>query len=267
MTLTAPLPETDTHADEAAAILATNRRRRKIRKWIAIGSIPLVLAGVAVSGKILSMYAFAHQSISSHVMGDHAGSLTAARGLEFANVFEEFRAPYNVGTALAMTNDLDGAKVTLEEAIALASGLDVCAPMINLALVLERQGDAAIQSPAPDAAYPLYEEALNVRADTPAECETEEAQQQSPDPNRDMAGTLNDLEERLREKLQPPPSGGGGGDDDEQDPNQNPEEQEDNGPSQEQLDELQDQLDQGAAERQERDQGDESGGGGADKPW
>ena len=57
-------------ADAAAALLASNRRRRSIRRWVAIGTLPLTLAALLFVGKMLSMYAYAHQSITSYVIGD-----------------------------------------------------------------------------------------------------------------------------------------------------------------------------------------------------
>src|SRR5690606_3029043 len=45
-----------TRADAAAALLAANRRRRSIRRWIAIGTLPLTLAALLFAGKLLSMY-------------------------------------------------------------------------------------------------------------------------------------------------------------------------------------------------------------------
>ena len=140
----------------AAQLLASNRRRRSIRKWIAIGSIPLVLVSLFFVGKILSMYAFAHQAISAYVVDDYAGSEAAAEGQEFLNWFEPYKAPFNVGTALAGAEQLPEARAKLEESLALATGLEVCGVRINLALVLERMGDAARADGDGTAAAELY---------------------------------------------------------------------------------------------------------------
>ncbi len=60
--------------NEAAALLRSNRRRRRIRRWVAIGTIPLTLVALLFVGKLLSMYAFAHQAITAYVVDDFAGS-------------------------------------------------------------------------------------------------------------------------------------------------------------------------------------------------
>jgi len=251
--------------DAAAALIAANRRRRSIRRWIILGTLPLTLAALLFVGKLLSMYGFAHQAISTYVVGDYSGSTAAAQGQEFLNWFEPYKAPYNVGTALAGADELDSARAELEEALPLASGLEVCAVRVNLALVIERQGDAARDDGDGPAAVQLYGEALQITAETPEECSSDEADEQSPDPDRSMSDTLEDLGDRLQEKQQQS----------EQEPQQNPDEGDGEGeeqeqpqqPDQDQLDELQDKLQQGEEERQQ-DQGDDEGpGGGTDKPW
>lgn len=254
---------TPTHTDAAAALLATNRRRRSIRRWLLIGTLPITLAALLFVGKLLSMYGFAHQAISTYVVGDYAGSKSAAQGQEFLNWFEPYKAPYNVGTALAGAEELDGARVKLEEALPLAAGLEVCAVRVNLALVIERQGDAARSDGDGPGAAQLYGEALQVTAETPEECDSDEADSQSPDPDRDMSDTLNELENRLQEKQQqsdqdqqPNPDGDEG--EDQEQPQQ---------PDQDKLDELQEKLEQGAEERQQNQGGEDGPGGGTDKPW
>lgn len=257
-----PIPSS---TDAATALLVANRRRRRIRRWVVIGTLPLTLAALLFVGKLLSMYAFAHQAITSYVVDDYSGSAAAAEGQEFLNWFEPFKAPYNVGTALAGSEDLDGARGKLEEALTLASGLEVCAVRVNLAIVIERQGDAALVEGDGVGAAALYGEALLVAAETPEECSSEAADEQSPDPDRSMSDTLDDLEDRLQEKQQqsqqqdeqPTPPEGEHGEDEQ--PTQ---------PDQDKLDEIEDKLNQGAEEREQSQRGDEDGqGSGTDKPW
>lgn len=245
------------HDDAAAALLRSNRRRRRIRRWSAIGTLPLTLAALLLVGKLLSMYAFAHQSITSYVVDDFAGSEAAARGQEFFNAFEPYKAPYNVGTALAGAEELPEAKAKLEEALDLATGLEVCAVRVNLALVVERMGDAARADGDGAAAAELYGEALTITVETPEECHSEEAQQQSPDPERDMSDSLDDAEDRLKQKQQ---------EQQEQQPQEQDGEEQKPQPSEDKLEDLQDKLEQGTQERDQQ-QGDDPGGSGTDKPW
>ncbi|WP_261812679.1 hypothetical protein [Microbacterium aurugineum] len=242
--------------DAAAALLRSNRRRRRVRRWVAIGTLPLTLAALFFVGKLLSMYAFAHQAITAYVVDDFAGSEAAARGQSFLNWFEPYKAPFNIGTALGAAEQLPQARAELEEALRLATGLEVCGVRINLALVVERMGDAARAGGDGATAAQLYGEALAITAETPEECHSEEAQEQSSDPQRDMSDTLDSTEDRLKQKQQ------------EQDQQQPPPPQpnEDEQPSEDKLQDLQDKLEQGT---QERDQqlGEDPGGSGTEKPW
>lgn len=259
-------PSNPTPADAAAALLAANRRRRSIRRWVAIGTLPLTLAALLFVGKLLSMYAFAHQSISSFVTGGYAESESAARGQDFLNWFEQFKAPYNIGTALAGAEKLPQARTELERALPLAQGLDVCYVRINLSLVVERQGDAAQAKGDAAKAAQFYGEALQITAETPKECSSDEAQNQSPDQNRDMKDTLDQNQQRQQEKQQQSqqdPQQNEGGEGGEQEEPQQPQ------PSQSDLDEIEKKLNQGQQEREDElgGQGDEGGSGGTDKPW
>ncbi|WP_341936045.1 hypothetical protein MRBLWO14_001729 [Microbacterium sp. LWO14-1.2] len=253
--MTAVTAPDDVRADAASALLASNRRRRRIRRWIAICSLPLTLVALLFVGKLLSMYAFAHQSISAYVADDYAGSEASAHGQEFLNWFEPYKAPFNVGTALAGAEQLPEARAKLEEALDLATGLEVCGVRINLAIVIERMGDAARADGDGPGAAQLYAEALTVTTEMPAECDSEEAQQQSSDPNRDMQQSKDDLEDRLKQKQQ------------EQQPEEQEQPQEEEPqPSEDKLEELKDKLEQGTQERDQQ-QGDDGGGSGTDKPW
>ncbi|BDZ39854.1 hypothetical protein [Microbacterium suwonense] len=254
---------TPTPADAAAALLAANRRRRSIRRWVAIGTLPLTLAALLLVGKLLSMYAFAHQSISAFVSAGYAESESAARGQDVVNWFEPFKAPYNIGTALAGAEKLPEARAELERALPLAEGLEVCYVRINLSLVIERQGDAAQADGDAARATELYGEALQITVETPDECSSSDAQDQSPDPDRDMSDTLDENQQRQQEKQQQS----------QQDPDQNPQPEPDDStqqdqPSQSDLDDIEKKLNEGAQEREDQLRGDDEGTGvGTDKPW
>ncbi|WP_236610936.1 hypothetical protein [Microbacterium sp. UCD-TDU] len=243
-------------SNEAAALLRSNRRRRRIRRWVAIGTIPLTLAALLFVGKLLSMYAFAHQSITAYVVDDFAGSEASARGQEFLNWFEPYKAPFNVGTALGGAEQLPEARTQLEEALDLATGLEVCGVRINLALVVERMGDAARADGDGAGAAELYGEALTITIETPEACRSKQAQLQSPDPQRDMADSLDGTADRLKQKQQE--------EEQQQQPQPQPGEKEQ--PSEDKLKGLQDKLEQGTQERDQQ-QGDDQGGSGTEKPW
>lgn len=235
-------------------------RRRQARLWIAIASIPVVLLALALVGKWLSMYVFAQGAIAAHVQEDGPAGVERVEGLEPFNWFEEWKAPYDKGVALADADRLADARASLEQALGLATGLDVCPVRTNLGLVIERMGDQA-RAADPNWAKQLYGEALTITLETPKECRSDEARDESPDPSRDPDQELDDTEQRLREKMQDPP---------QQDPppEQDPEEQE---PQDDvALGDIEERLQEGQRQRDEQQrQGEEDGGAGSgvEKPW
>lgn len=240
---------------DAAAVLGRNRRRRRARLWIAVGTLPLTLAALALVVKLLSMVVFAQVAVTAYAAGDPAGTAQAARGQDWANWFEPYKAHYNAGVGLAASGALGEARTEFERALDLAEGLDACAVRFNLALTIEWIGDAADSSGDAAGAATAYTEALETITGMPDECRTPEADEASPDPDRTLADDADESERRLREKLQPPPPTGGEGEGDQP------------GPSESDLDELQRQLQEGT---QDRDALDDDGGGGGpevDKPW
>lgn len=249
---------------DGAALLEANRRRARRRRVLLAIALPIALVALILPVKIVSMYAFAHRAITAHVAGDHAGSTTAAHGQEPLNVFEPYKAPYNVGVGLAMSGDLPGARAQFESALALnPPPLESCAVYINLGITIERQGDAARAAGDEAAAEKHFADALGVVADTPEDCRSEEADEQSPDDQRSAGQSLGDLEDRLKDKQQPDPET-----EPSPQPSEDPDQADENQPSDEQLDRLEDQLNEGDGERQRyRDDGDGDDAGGAEKPW
>ncbi|WP_439901692.1 hypothetical protein [Microbacterium azadirachtae] len=253
---------------DARALLAANRRRLLVRRWIAGASLPLILVALLFVGKLVSLYAFAYQSITAYVAGDYTGSVSAAENLNPANWFEPYKAPFDQGVGLAESGKLAAGQKKFEESLRLAHGLEVCAVRFNLALVLEREGDAAADAQDHATALEFYAEALQVNAERPKECDSKEAQQQSPDPQRDMSQSNTDQKDRLQQKQQDQQQQEDSGtpQDPKQDPQQPPQPPT---PDQSKLDELQKKLQQGEQERQQNQQDgtDDGGSSGTDKPW
>lgn len=259
-------------------LLESNRRRRKIRRWIGIGSIPLVLIAAVLVVKILSMYVFAHQAIRSFVAMDFGQSVAMSQWQGPLNWFEEYKADYNLGTSLAEVGELDEARAALERAVLTAPGLEVCAVRYNLGTVVERQGDRATSEGDEDTGQQLYRDALDILAAAPEGCTEEFADAASPDRERPMGESLTELIRRIMEKLKQEQNqnqnqnggdGGGGSNDDSGEGEEDPPPSEQT-PDESQLDELKQKLENGAEERRQREQGQSGGsgsGGGTDKPW
>lgn len=239
---------------EPSALLQANRRRRRVRRILVLSSAPLVIVALLLCGKLLSMYGFAHRSADAYAAGDYAGTTQAARGQQLLNWFEPYKAPFNVGVGLADAGELPGARVAFEESLALAHGLEQCVVRVNLAIVLERMGDAAQRDGDPAAAAEAWQEALVVSLDAPEECGSPQADGTTSDPDRELGDTMDEQRQRLREKLED-----GTGPDDQAEQTDAPDASE--------LDDIQDQLEQGARDRDDRDQGDGGAGAGTDRPW
>lgn len=236
-----------------APVTPRRDRRRLVRRIAVIAGIVLLVPLVAFGAKVLSMYAFAYSATAAYVAGDYPGTVQAARGQEPVNVFEPYKAPYNVGVGLAASGDLAGARAAFETALPLAPALEQCAVRVNLAIVIERTGDAALADGDRAAAVAAWEEALLVMQEAPEGCRTPEADEVSPDPDQNMEDTVDEEIRRLREKLQEPQ---GGTPPEEQEPQPDPSD----------LEDIQDQLDQGAEEREDYES-DDGFSGGTDRPW
>ncbi|WP_054685441.1 hypothetical protein [Microbacterium sp. No. 7] len=177
-----------------------NRRTRRIVAWAVI--TPLALGVAAYAVKIVGMYRLADDAISSYWAVDYPGTIDAARGLELLNLFEPYKAPFNSGVGYAASGAFDEARVRFEEALELATGVEACPVLVNLALTIERQGDDASADAEWLRAYDLYAEAAAVAGGAPAECASESAREQSPDPRRSMSDALDEARERASEKAQ-----------------------------------------------------------------
>lgn len=239
---------------DPTTLLRANRRRRRVRRVILIAATPIAIAALALCGKLLSMYAFAHQSAAAYAAEDFAGTTQAARGQQVLNWFEPYKAPFNVGVGLADAGELVGARAAFEESLGLAHGLEQCVVRVNLAIVLERTGDAALRAGDPAAAAEAWQQALVVSEDAPEDCGSPEANSTTSDPDRDLGETMDEQEQRLREKLED-----GSGQQEQPDAPETPDASD--------LDDIQDQLEQGAQDRDDRDDGDQGGGAGTDRPW
>lgn len=243
---------------DPATLLRSNRRRRVARRVAVVATIPLLVVALALGAKLLSMYAFAYSSAAAYAAGDYPGTTQAARGQKPLNFFEPYKAPFNVGVGLAASDDLAGARAAFEEALALATGLEQCAVRVNLAIVIERTGDLALAADDGGAARAAWQEALLVMMEAPEGCRTPEADDVSPDPDQNMTDTMDEEEQRLREKLQdstaPTP----------------PEDPDDSDPlEQSEIDNIAEQLEQGIEDVDDFDERETGEGGatGTDRPW
>ncbi|KUM32874.1 hypothetical protein [Arthrobacter sp. EPSL27] len=147
--------------------MSLRRRRRHLLAWSAL---PVLLA-LLLAVKLLSAAWFAGRAGDAFARADVPAAESAASALGFANILEPHKAPFAAGDALALRGDYGGARGAFEAALAAAPPADECRVRANLALSIERLGDASgTAQDGPDEALRLYLEALAVVDAAPDGC-------------------------------------------------------------------------------------------------
>ncbi|KAB1657303.1 hypothetical protein F8O01_08655 [Pseudoclavibacter chungangensis] len=235
----APHERADPERQRAERERAALRRRRRAMVW----GLPFSLVALLVAAKLISMVLVGQATVAKYEDADYEGALNSAQQQKILNVIEQWKAPYSTGTTYLQLGLNDEARAELESALPLAGGIDQCPVRSNLAIAIERQGDAMLDAGDSEGARDHWTQALAVLEQQPAEC-TESTSK----------AAMDESEQRIRAKLDPPPP----------DAAQEPEET----PPPEQEDELEDQLEENQQDRQDLiDENSGSGGGGTDKPW
>lgn len=227
-------------------LAALRRRRKHLMLW----AIPVAVLVLLVALKLISMVMIGNRTVQSYAAGDHETALNSSQQQKFLNVIEQWKAPYNTGTVYLQLGLNPEARVELEEALGLASGTDQCPVRANLAIAIERIGDASAEGGDRAAAEQAYQQALTVLQEAPPEC-----QQSS------SASPMNETQERVEQKLDPQ-SGEG-----EEEGEQNGQNE---GPDGQTIDELEEQLGNNQDDRQDQiteDENQSSNDGYTDKPW
>ena len=238
------------------------QRRRRLLVWSALPAL-LVLC---LSAKLLSVGILADTAARSFAAGDSSNVADAAAGLRIANFIEPHKAPFAEGDGLFLAGDFAAARQRFEEALSLAGTADECVVRVNLALTIERLGDAQAKAEDPTAAARLFAEGVAVVEAAPEGCFDAGADAGA---EADAGEKLEQAGERLQQKADaaatenttPQPSEQPGEDQSPADPGQ-----------QSQLDQLKDSAKEAQSERnsgQERDEylRDDDFGPGADRPW
>lgn len=253
----------------------TDGQRRRWRKWMMIGAIPVAIAGTVLAVKFVATELSANATITAYDHRAYQESAEQTEPLFWWNFYEQWKAPYDKGTALAMSGSFDEARALLEEALTLhddPESVEYCINYINIVYVVEKQGDELREAGDRENANKLYYEALDLIEQAPPGCLEEPAERE---PN-----TKQQLEEstpRIEAKIDEDDGGGDGESDDDsqgdQDPDGNGGEGDDSdqdGDLTEQEKQLQEREREAEEQRQNQDgYGDEDGGGGngVDKPW
>lgn len=242
---------------------ATLRRRRRL--LLAWSGLPVFLV-LCLSAKLLSLGVLAGQAATGFGHGDANAVGSAAAGLGTVNVIEPHKASFAEGDARVLAGDFEGARQRFEEALTLTGPTDDCVIRVNLALSIERLGDARLAAKDPTAAGKLFAEALAVVDGAPEGCLAASGQSAA----ADAGEKLDQAEARLRQKSGDAKAAEGAGQQPEGDKPEAPSEPDPG--KRNQLEELKDSARNSQLERndgQERDAYLRDGdyGAGPDKPW
>lgn len=226
------------------AVSAAKRRRRFI-----LFSIPFALVAAAFAAKLISMSVIADRTVALYSDADYEGSMNSAQQQKLVNILESWKAPYNTGTSMLQLGLLNEARTELEMALPMAEPPQQCPIRANLAITIERQGDARLAADDRDGAVALWQEALAVLDARDPSCASTE-----------FEPPTVESDERIKQKLQeqseaPEPNGG-------EEPPQSTQSPE--------MTELEDKLQQNQNDRQEeldQQRGETEGNSSHDKPW
>jgi tetratricopeptide (TPR) repeat protein len=155
-------------AESAAAKRARLALRRRLITW----SIPVVVLALVVAVKLLVMGAAGQRALDGFYANSADAVHQAADTMSFVNVVERHKAPFARGDAWVLAGDLDRARAAFEEALALAPGdsPESCQIRVNLALTLEKLGDAAKNAGDEAAARRFWQQVVELTAATPPGC-------------------------------------------------------------------------------------------------
>ncbi|MCO4257050.1 hypothetical protein NG701_06860 [Pseudarthrobacter sp. HLT3-5] len=265
----APKPAPQEPAPQEPAPPVTSRDRRERRRRLLWWSMLPALLVLCLSAKLLSVGILADTAARSFAAGDSGGVADAAGGLRTANFIEPHKAPFAEGDGLFLAGDFAAARQRFEEALSLAGTADECVVRVNLALTIERLGDAEAKTEDPTAAARLFAEGVAVVEAAPEGCFDARAASADSGTDADAAEKLEQAAERLQQKADaaaadnttPQPPEELGQDEPPADPGR-----------QSQLEQLRDSAREAQSERnsgQERDEylRDDGFGPGVDRPW
>jgi hypothetical protein len=223
---------------------------------------------LCLAAKLLSVGMFGGNADRSFDAGDSRAVADAAAGLRIANFTEPHKAPFAEGDGLFLAGDYAGSRRSFEEALLLAGQADECLIRVNLALSVERLGDAKATAGDLAAAASLFAEGLAVVKAAPDGCLNANAES-ADGAGAGAADKLKQAAERLIQKSAEAAAG-----------TTTPEPAKQTGQAgqpaepgnQSQLDQLKDSTREAQSERnsgQERDEylRDDDFGSGPDRPW
>ena len=225
--------------------------RLRLRRRLVVWSLPFVVLLALLATKLLTMVALGDEALRAYSSGNVTGTESAADRLGFLNYIEPHKAPFARGDARVLAGDYEGARAAFEESLALApkDSRESCQIRVNLALSLEKLGQAAQNTGHADQAKQYFDRVQQVVNEAPPGCFEGDAQDEE-------GQELRDAQQRAQEQNQ------------QQDQQNQQQNQQQDQPSQDKQQQLDDKTKDNLNQRQ---QGDEQNGAvtkpPVDKPW
>ena len=164
------------------------------------GVLPGLLS-LAFTAKVVTMVHAERDGRTEFGQGDYAGAQQAfAENLRF-NLFENWIAPYDVGTAQYRLGDFVGAERSLREALTVVPDREECRVRINLALTVEALGDQALAEGLLAEARSAWRTALRTLETGDCALESAAAVLGPGSTTAEQGAGAKTVESRLREKL------------------------------------------------------------------
>jgi hypothetical protein len=192
------LRPTDPETPEAQAA------RRRLRKRLVVWSLPFVVLLALVATKLLTMVALGDEALRSYSAGNVTGTEDAAGRLGFLNLIEAHKAPFARGDARVLAGDYDGARAAFEESLALAprDSRESCEIRVNLALSLEKLGQAAQNAGNAAQSKQYFDRVQQVVNDAPPGCFQGDAQDEEGQQLRDAQQRAQDQSQQQQDQQQ-----------------------------------------------------------------
>lgn len=240
--------------------MTDDARRRRRRGHLMLWALPLAIVAGLFSLKLVHQHITAEMAVAAYLDGDAEGALNLASQLQYVNLVERWKPDYDIGTSLLELGALEDARGSFERALPLAAPAEQCPIRANLAITLEREGDAALAGGDTALAIEKYQQALVVIGEQDASCEQSTS-------NRSLDESEVRITEKLEELLDPQ---GGEGDEGEDGSGGEGSGESENQPDPGQLDKIEEGLEGNQEEREDDLRENENWGGGGssvDQPW
>ncbi|HEV7950605.1 MAG TPA: hypothetical protein VGP24_12630 [Glaciihabitans sp.] len=244
--------EIETDPIALAQVVASNKRRRRVRHWLLLISTPFTIAALLVATHLVGLAPRAERAIDQYNSASYSLSAETSASQLDRNYVEQWLPFFNRGAALAGGADFIAAIDDFEKALELAPEEHRCEVVVNLALSWERLADSYAEAGLFSGAALLYQTAATVLEGEECTPPEERTDGRDPGQERDEAGARVEAKRGAAEFFA--------------------QEEAEQAPStpEERLEQLQDRGDDAAGDKADedaRERAQQGNGGFAEKPW